>query len=97
MCCVCSLVWGYGIQGIICIIIKIRYRRLAQSRLTPMLVYSLLTSALAPAPAIEIAPGVDMPYVSLGFGSGQKGDVVSATELWVNAGGVGIDTGSWVE
>jgi hypothetical protein len=32
--------------------------------------------ALSAAPTIEIAPGVLMPYVSLGCGSGQKGDLV---------------------
>ena len=47
---------------------------------------------MAAPPTITIAPGVEMPYVSLGFGSGQKGDVVNATELWLHAGGVGIDT-----
>jgi len=43
-------------------------------------------------PSVPIAPGVDLPYVSLGTGSGQKGDVAKATFLWLHAGGIGIDT-----
>ena len=39
-----------------------------------------------------IAPGVNLPMVSLGCGSGQKGDVVNATKLWIQAGGTGFDT-----
>ena len=41
-----------------------------------------LAAALSAAPTIEIAPGVHMPYVSLGTGSGQHGDVKNATALW---------------
>merc|ERR1719453_431096 len=41
---------------------------------------------------IEIAPGVLLPYVNLGTGSGQKGNVSDAVRLWFEAGGVGIDT-----
>lgn len=45
------------------------------------------------APSIVIAPGVGMPMVVLGTGSGQKGVVEKATDLWLReAGGVGIDT-----
>ena len=51
-----------------------------------------VTLALASGPTVPVAPGVNMPFVSLGTGSGQKGDVVNATALWVQAGGVGIDT-----
>ena len=45
------------------------------------------------SPTIQIAPGVRMPFVVLGTGSGQKGSVENATALWLRqAGGVGIDT-----
>eukprot|EP00930_Biecheleria_cincta_P059759 TRINITY_DN45481_c0_g1_i1.p1 TRINITY_DN45481_c0_g1~~TRINITY_DN45481_c0_g1_i1.p1 ORF type:complete len:308 (-),score=41.15 TRINITY_DN45481_c0_g1_i1:79-1002(-) len=48
--------------------------------------------ALTAGPVVPIAPGVVMPLVSLGTGSGQKGDVVNATATWIKIGGVGIDT-----
>eukprot|EP01047_Picozoa_sp_COSAG01_P097813 COSAG01_NODE_28083_length_669_cov_2.142105_1_plen_80_part_10 len=35
--------------------------------------------APAPAPLIHIAPGVELPQVVLGTGSGQKGNVSAAT------------------
>lgn len=43
-------------------------------------------------PTVRIAPGVNMPFVSLGTGSGQKGNVTNATATWIEMGGVGIDT-----
>ena len=44
-------------------------------------------------PKVTIAPGVEMPMIVMGTGSGQKGDVVNATTLWLSrAGGTGIDT-----
>ena len=55
-------------------------------------VLGLSLSAAAPAPPDVILPGgMHMPYVNLGTGSGQHGDVSSATKLWIEAGGVGID------
>ena len=53
---------------------------------------SLTLASTRPAPSIPIAPGVDLPMVSLGTGSGQHGQVANATYLWLTAGGVGIDT-----
>ena len=39
------------------------------------------------------SPGVEMPMVVMGTGSGQKGEVDNATSLWLGrAGGIGIDT-----
>jgi hypothetical protein len=56
------------------------------------IVVGLGLSAAAPAPPDVILPGgMHMPYVNLGTGSGQHGDVSSATKLWIEAGGVGID------
>ena len=50
-------------------------------------------AARLPAPTVTVAPGVELPLVVLGTGSGQKGDVQRATALWLGqAGGVGIDT-----
>jgi hypothetical protein len=49
-------------------------------------------AAKSPGPTIPIAPGVDLPVVSLGTGSGQHGQVANATYLWLTSGGVGIDT-----
>jgi len=48
----------------------------------------------APAPTVTIAPGVELPMVVLGTGSGQHGDVANATATWLSesGGGVGIDT-----
>lgn len=44
-------------------------------------------------PRLTIAPGLTMPYVVLGTGSGQKGNVTSAAELWFTATTrQGIDT-----
>jgi hypothetical protein len=48
--------------------------------------------APTPAPLIHIAPGVELPQVVLGTGSGQKGNVSAATALWLSTAGVGIDT-----
>eukprot|EP00937_MAST-01D_sp_MAST-1D-sp2_P004853 g4853.t1 len=52
----------------------------------------LSTCTAAGTPSVPVPGGLQMPYVSLGTGSGQHGDVVNATQLWVQAGGVGIDT-----
>lgn len=52
----------------------------------------LATPTTAAIPSVPIAPGVNLPVVSLGTGSGQHGDVANATALWIQAGGVGIDT-----
>jgi diketogulonate reductase-like aldo/keto reductase len=50
-------------------------------------------AAFAAIPKIAIAPGVQMPMLVMGTGSGQKGDVANATQLWLGAaGGIGIDT-----
>ena len=38
------------------------------------------------------APGVRMPYVSLGCGSGMTHNVTAATVTWLAQGGHGIDT-----
>lgn len=55
-----------------------------------------LAAAVEPAPTLTIAPGLELPYVSLGTGSGQKGDVENATAIWLGPGldgaGVAIDT-----
>lgn len=50
-------------------------------------------AAVAPhVPQITVAPGVDLPMVALGTGSGQKGNVSDAVQLWLGLGGVAIDT-----
>lgn len=46
----------------------------------------------ASIPTVTLAPGTNLPMVSLGTGSGQKGDVANATETWIRVGGVAIDT-----
>lgn len=48
--------------------------------------------ALANTPTVPIAPGVSLPLVSLGTGSGQHADVASAVALWLQLGGRAIDT-----
>eukprot|EP01062_Namystynia_karyoxenos_P000822 TRINITY_DN10298_c0_g3_i1.p1 TRINITY_DN10298_c0_g3~~TRINITY_DN10298_c0_g3_i1.p1 ORF type:complete len:324 (+),score=125.07 TRINITY_DN10298_c0_g3_i1:106-972(+) len=53
---------------------------------------TLAAVAAAAVPSIEIAPGVQLPMVSLGTGSGQKGNVSEAVRLWLGAGGTSIDT-----
>ena len=50
------------------------------------------SSTSATGPSVPIAPGINLPMVSLGTGSGQHGDVANATALWIQAGGIGIDT-----
>lgn len=50
----------------------------------------LCTLALVQS-GVPIQPGVTMPFVSLGTGSGQKGDVANATALWIQTGGFGIE------
>ena len=48
------------------------------------------TLAASTTPTIQIAPGVKLPLVSLGTGSGQHGDVANATATWINTGGKAI-------
>ena len=43
-------------------------------------------------PTVPIGNGLKLPMVNLGTGSGQHGDVMNATALWLQAGGTGIDT-----
>ena len=54
------------------------------------------TSSPHPTPlratAIPHVPGLGLPLVSLGTGSGMHADVAAATELWVKVGGIAIDT-----
>eukprot|EP01065_Artemidia_motanka_P044280 TRINITY_DN627_c0_g1_i5.p1 TRINITY_DN627_c0_g1~~TRINITY_DN627_c0_g1_i5.p1 ORF type:complete len:314 (+),score=108.03 TRINITY_DN627_c0_g1_i5:75-944(+) len=58
-----------------------------------MLSAAVIGSAIAASvPTITIAPGVNLPVIALGTGSGQKGDVVNATQLWLKAGGTAFDT-----
>lgn len=52
----------------------------------------LLPLCGAEIPAVPIAPGQYLPYVSLGTGSGQHSDVVAATSMWIGVGGRAIDT-----
>lgn len=62
-------------------------------RTVPLLLLSSFAHAVAPAPTIEIAPGILLPMVILGTGSGQKGNVSDATALWLGStSGVGVDT-----
>jgi len=66
---------------------------IAMTRVFPCAVLvSLLAAVVQSHPGIEIAPGVFLPLVNLGTGSGQKGNVTNATLLWLKAGGIGIDT-----
>ena len=44
------------------------------------------------ATATPKVPGLGLPLVSLGTGSGMHADVAAATELWVKVGGIAIDT-----
>lgn len=58
----------------------------------PLLV---VVSALDPAPTVPIGNRIVIPMVTLGMGSGQKGDVSNATEMWLSdtdGAGVSIDT-----
>ena len=49
-------------------------------------------AAVAPhVPQITVAPGVDLPMVALGTGSGQKGNVSDAVQLWLKALGTTAD------
>jgi len=43
-------------------------------------------------PTIEIAPGVFMPYVSLGHPDDKNATETQSLELWLSLGGVGVDT-----
>jgi diketogulonate reductase-like aldo/keto reductase len=60
------------------------------------ILFLVLSSSLARAihtiPNIPIGPNINLPMVSLGTGSGQKGNVTQATLLWLEAGGTGFDT-----
>jgi len=58
----------------------------------PMLLVGLFSVSALSIPGVDIAPGVRLPYVSLGTGSGQHGDVSNATATWVRTGGRAIDT-----
>jgi len=50
-------------------------------------------SRVAPAPTISIAQGVHLPYIALGTGSGQHGEVMNATRTWLtDSAGVAIDS-----
>ena len=44
--------------------------------------------------SLSLSQGVNLPFVVLGTGSGQHGDVANATATWLSSstGGVGIDT-----
>ena len=61
-----------------------------------MLRYAALLAvacAVTPAPTVDIAPGVALPFVALGTGSGQHGNVANATALWLkSSAGVAIDS-----
>lgn len=52
----------------------------------------LIGVGAAQVPTVKIAPGVRMPMVNLGTGSGMHGDVSQATVDWIANGGRGIDT-----
>ena len=54
----------------------------------------LVMAAISP-PTVPIAPGVRLPYVSLGTGSGMlrpETNVTRAVQLWLASGGTAIDT-----
>jgi diketogulonate reductase-like aldo/keto reductase len=53
---------------------------------------AMLVGVAQAMPTIELAPGVRLPFVSLGTGSGQHGDVANATVDWLRLGGTSIDT-----
>ena len=63
---------------------------------TPVILCVALAAAawaVAPAPTVTIAKGVELPYVALGTGSGQHGSVANATALWLEkSAGEAIDT-----
>eukprot|EP00322_Chrysochromulina_rotalis_P027487 CAMPEP_0115830236 /NCGR_PEP_ID=MMETSP0287-20121206/1515_1 /TAXON_ID=412157 /ORGANISM="Chrysochromulina rotalis, Strain UIO044" /LENGTH=568 /DNA_ID=CAMNT_0003283537 /DNA_START=154 /DNA_END=1860 /DNA_ORIENTATION=- len=44
------------------------------------------------ADSAPVVPGLELPLVSLGTGSGQHADVVEAASLWISLGGTAIDT-----
>ena len=52
----------------------------------------LSLTAAATIPSVPVAPGVSLPLVSLGTGSGQHADVAAATKTWLGVGGRAIDT-----
>jgi len=54
----------------------------------------LLPTAFASRRMVPIAPGVDMPEVSLGHPDDKTG-MAESLELWLNLGGRGIDT-AWI-
>ena len=43
-------------------------------------------------PTVDLGDEVHLPFVSLGTGSGQKGNVTAAVQLWLDAGGAAVDT-----
>ena len=52
-----------------------------------------LCAPTGPIPSVTVQPGLDVPMIVMGTGSGQKGDVEdAATKWWSQAGGTGIDT-----
>ena len=57
-----------------------------------VLLLTALSTGNASIPSTQIAPGIHLPMVSLGTGSGQKGNVTDATLLWLQAGGTAFDT-----
>lgn len=58
-----------------------------------MAVLSVLAVIGAAAiPTVTLSGNVNMPMVALGTGSGQKGNVTDATMLWLQAGGMAIDS-----
>jgi diketogulonate reductase-like aldo/keto reductase len=58
-----------------------------------MIIICALATVLSQVPTVTIAEGVHLPMVVLGTGSGQKGDVAKATEIWLTIDSQqGIDT-----
>lgn len=58
-----------------------------------MAVLSVLAVVGAAAiPTVTLSGNVNMPMVALGTGSGQKGNVTDAVMLWLQSGGMAIDT-----
>lgn len=57
---------------------------------------SVQGAVLSQIPAVTIAPGVNMPVISLGSGGGSESlNVTEYTRLWLSLGGRGIDS-AWV-
>jgi diketogulonate reductase-like aldo/keto reductase len=54
-----------------------------------------LAAAAASVPTVPISPGIRLPYISLGTGSGMLrpgSNVKAAVQLWLTVGGTAIDT-----